>query len=128
MRGILLLFGALVLLGAAPLPRALTPLPAPAATAENPGTANLLSKHDAFGMACISCHSESPPARTVPTADCKSCHGSDDDIADLTDDKGADNPHASHNGPLPCEKCHHVHQPSTNFCGECHAGATTDVP
>ena len=86
----------------------------------NPGTAHLFTKHTEFGVDCVTCHDEEPAAKPVPTAVCLSCHGSYDDLADKTDDKGANNPHASHNGPLECNSCHHVHQPSVNFCGQCH--------
>jgi hypothetical protein len=51
---------------------------------------------------------------------CFSCHGNYDKLADKTDGKGSHNPHASHNGDLPCESCHHVHKASENFCAGCH--------
>jgi hypothetical protein len=123
MRSILLACCLLLLSAGVPVFVHAQPTPAqPAAPGPvNPGTAPLLEKHSDFGLDCITCHDESPPAKPVATTVCLSCHGSYDDIADLTDDKGANNPHASHNGPLDCGKCHGVHRPSVNFCKECHA-------
>ena len=113
----------LVALGVPLILHAQTPAPAPA----NPGIAHLFEKHTDFGLACMTCHDEAPAAKAVPTTVCLSCHGSNDDLADLTDGKGSSNPHASHNGPLDCDKCHNVHKPSVNFCQECHA-MNMDVP
>jgi fumarate reductase flavoprotein subunit len=93
----------------------------------NPGTAPLYVKHTDFGVDCITCHDEDPPAKPVPTEVCLSCHGSYDDLADKTSDMGANNPHGSHNGPLDCGNCHGVHRPSVNFCAQCHA-SDLDVP
>jgi uncharacterized paraquat-inducible protein A len=30
------------------------------------------------------------------------------------------NPHASHEGDLSCESCHHAHKPSEDHCAKCH--------
>jgi len=101
---------------ARPPTTAAAPVPQPA----NPGTAPLFTKHTNFGVDCITCHDEEPAAKPVPMAVCLSCHGSYDDLADKNEDMGENNPHASHNGQLECNNCHHVHQPSVNFCGQCH--------
>jgi hypothetical protein len=126
MRSVLWLACALLLaVAGVPPPAGAQPAPAVPATStpteNNPGVARLFTTHTAYGLACVSCHDEEPAAKSVPTPVCMSCHGSNDDLADLTDDKGADNPHASHNGPLDCDNCHHAHKPSVNFCQQCHA-------
>lgn len=85
----------------------------------SPGGA-LLGKHLGFGLNCASCHKENPPSVAVKMEQCFTCHGDYDKLADKTDGKGSHNPHASHNGDLPCESCHHMHMPSVNFCAQCH--------
>ena len=95
-------------------------LPAVSSAQQAPGNAPLLQKHLGAGLNCAACHKETPPAATVKMEQCFTCHGNYDKLADKTDGKGAHNPHASHNGDLPCESCHHVHKPSVNFCAQCH--------
>ena len=97
-------------------------LPAVSNAQQPPGTAPLLQKHLGASLNCAACHKENPPAAPVKMDQCLTCHGGNyDKLADLTDAKGGDhNPHASHNGDLPCESCHHVHKPSVNFCAQCH--------
>jgi len=93
---------------------------APASAQQAPGNAPLLQKHLGLGLNCAACHKENPPAAAVKMEQCFTCHGNYDKLADKTDGKGSHNPHASHNGDLPCESCHHVHKPSVNYCGSCH--------
>ena len=112
MRRLFLLILGIVLL-AASVPAAVNAEPA------SPG-GSLLQKHLGNGLNCASCHKESPPAAPVKMEQCFTCHGNYDELADKTDGKGSHNPHASHNGDLPCESCHHMHKPSVNFCASCH--------
>jgi hypothetical protein len=80
----------------------------------------LLQKHLGKGVVCTGCHQETPPATSVKTTKCLSCHGTYDQLADKTEGKAAQNPHASHNGELSCDSCHNVHKPSVNYCSQCH--------
>jgi len=95
-------------------------VPALTSAQQPPGTARLLTKHLGAGITCAGCHTEKPPAAPVKMAQCFTCHGDYDKLADKTDGKGSHNPHASHNGDLPCESCHHVHKASVNYCASCH--------
>lgn len=80
----------------------------------------LADRHQTKGIACASCHKESPPKVAVSTAVCIGCHGSYAKIAEKTI-KTSPNPHASHMGELSCESCHHAHKASENQCADCHA-------
>ncbi len=82
-------------------------------------SALLEEKHKSAGLACDACHKESPPARKVPMEVCTSCHGDYARLAEATK-KSEPNPHDSHEGPIACEKCHHNHKPSENYCAACH--------
>ena len=95
-----------ILLGAYPLPGA----------AQSP---LLEEKHKTAGLACDACHKESPPASQVPMESCLGCHGDYAKLAEKTG-KVKPNPHDSHEGPIACEKCHHNHKPSVNYCAGCH--------
>jgi len=96
-------------------------LPAVSGAQQPPGTAPLLQKHLGAGLNCAACHKENPPSTPVKMDKCLTCHGGNyDKLADMTEGKGERNPHASHNGDLACESCHHVHKPSENFCAQCH--------
>ena len=80
-------------------------------------------KHKAKGIDCSGCHTESPPAKPVPSAVCVKCHGDQAKLAQRTI-KLTPNPHASPHlnpGEQPaCEDCHHIHKPSENSCNKCH--------
>jgi hypothetical protein len=107
-----LIVGLLVLAGAATAPMAAEPAA---------GTkVLLLQKHTDKGMTCTGCHEENPPAKGAAMAKCLTCHGPYDKLADKTEGKGDHNPHASHNGELSCDSCHHVHKVSENYCSQCH--------
>jgi hypothetical protein len=79
----------------------------------------LADRHQTKGMACASCHKETPPQTPVQTAVCIDCHGSYAKIAEKTIN-ASPNPHASHMGALPCENCHHAHKAPENQCASCH--------
>ncbi len=122
----------------APLAATVAP---PAAAAPAGGTAQLVppggfhggalyQMHASMGLNCASCHKESPPTTPVSTAMCQSCHGTYQELAAKTDGLagGLPNPHASHQGDLPCESCHHIHKASENFCANCHQNFNFTVP
>jgi hypothetical protein len=80
----------------------------------------LIDKHMAAKLNCSACHAESPPSATPQMAVCLGCHGgSYEKLAAMTA-AAQPNPHASHQGPLPCASCHHVHVTSQTFCNSCH--------
>ena len=71
--------------------------------------AYLADRHVAGGMNCAACHRETPPSKPVPMAQCLTCHGSYDKLAD------------SHLGDAECASCHKGHQPSVLMCTQCHS-------
>ncbi len=85
-----------------------------------PHSGALFQVHIGAGLNCASCHKESPPATPVATSQCLSCHVSYEALAQQSGNLGEANPHASHQGELPCESCHRIHQPSVDFCAQCH--------
>ena len=101
------------LLIAASLAFAAEPAPAKGATAL------LADRHAAKSLACDACHAESPPAKAVATAKCQSCHGNHEKVAARTE-KVEPNPHQSHQGPMDCAECHHLHKASEDACSKCH--------
>lgn len=76
-------------------------------------------KHKTSGIECSGCHKENPPKEMAPTAVCLRCHGDFGAVAVRTG-KLDPNPHGSHVGQVSCEKCHHSHKASENFCATCH--------
>jgi hypothetical protein len=79
----------------------------------------LEEKHKNAGLACDACHKETPPANKVSMEACLGCHEDYAKLAEKTS-KAKPNPHDSHEGPIACEKCHHNHKPSVNYCASCH--------
>lgn len=97
-------------------------LPVAAQTPSAPGSGHgyLIDKHLAAKLACSACHAESPPHVAPPMARCLGCHGGTYEALAQATASHDPNPHASHQGPLPCASCHHVHSASQNFCNTCH--------
>lgn len=79
----------------------------------------LADRHQVRGMNCTSCHKESPPKASVPATVCTGCHGPYAKLAERTK-KAEHNPHASHQGDLACDACHHAHKTSVDQCSSCH--------
>ncbi len=79
----------------------------------------LEEKHKNVGLACEACHMENPPANPVAMERCLECHGDYSRLAEQTSKKKP-NPHDSPEGPIACEKCHHNHKRSENYCARCH--------
>ncbi|HUI95852.1 MAG TPA: cytochrome c3 family protein [Xanthobacteraceae bacterium] len=96
--------------------------PATAQSASAPGSGHgyLIDKHLAAKLACAACHAESPPQTAPPMATCLGCHGGSYEKLAQASASHDPNPHASHQGPVPCATCHHVHSASQNFCNSCH--------
>lgn len=74
---------------------------------------------------CSVCHDQSAPRVMKQKNDqdvCTECHGDYDKVIKQTQPKNeADgNPHAQHDGILPCTECHKGHKPGVNYCAECH--------
>jgi fumarate reductase flavoprotein subunit len=104
---------------AAPLAAGGTAASAATAPAAASQVGALYQLHVVAGLNCAACHKETPPATPVSTATCLTCHGSYDALAKKTENV-APNPHASHQGDLPCESCHHIRKASVDFCDQCH--------
>lgn len=90
------------------------------ASAQSEAGKFLADRHQAKKMDCAACHKESPPKALIPTAVCLGCHGPYARLAEKTG-KLEHNPHASHEGDLSCESCHHAHKPSEDHCAKCHS-------
>ena len=97
----------------------------------DPGIKGAANLHQKKGVNCQGCHGEPTPQEgaTVENEVCESCHGSQKAIAVKTDHypKGQ-NPHGSHQGNLPCVKCHQGHSKAQSYCLECHQGFTQKMP
>ena len=80
----------------------------------------LIDKHTAARVNCVACHSEEPAGTPPEIATCLRCHGGTYAGLAAKTQLVQPNPHASHQGPVPCSVCHHVHSPSQMFCNNCH--------
>lgn len=82
--------------------------------------------HAEFGFSCADCHQQDEPETAPTMKDCLSCHGTYEELAELTKPQGETdpdtfaNPHHSHMGPVPCMECHKTHQKSVMICEDCH--------
>lgn len=76
-------------------------------------------KHLESGLTCTDCHGTEEPTKRAPVSACTACHGPYADVAELTKDVEP-NPHDSHQGEIRCGMCHKSHEPSVNYCNECH--------
>ena len=78
------------------------------------------------GLACGDCHDKASLEMyyLISSDNCLNCHGSREDVAELTKDLDAKdvNPHRSfHSGTkTECYECHREHKSSRNYCGNCH--------
>ncbi len=82
----------------------------------------LADRHIARGMQCNSCHeADGKTLRAAGDLDvCASCHGDYTKMIEKTEGRYTVNPHAQHEGALPCSECHKGHKPGVNYCGQCH--------
>jgi hypothetical protein len=77
------------------------------------GEESLEKKHTTTGIDCAGCNRERPPRTLVSIGVCAACHRADTVLAGKTQKKHP-GPHASDQGALPCERCHHAHRPSAD--------------
>ena len=88
----------------------------------------LSHKHKLKGLNCEVCHENSDPKKSVSSSVCQRCHNKPETLIEATK-KLQINPHFSpHDGKTPdCNKCHHQHKKSVNYCAQCH-GVEYKVP
>ncbi len=86
----------------------------------------LADRHGSRNLACDVCHN----GTALKTNDkgeeaCVGCHGGYEAVYAKVDPKytklGQTNPHAQHDGDLPCSTCHKGHKPGENYCLGCHS-------
>ncbi|EAT14859.1 cytochrome c3 family protein [Desulfuromonas acetoxidans] len=90
---------------------------------------NVGGAHADFDFSCADCHHQDEPEKAPSMKDCLACHGTYEELAELTKPEGEPdptdpdtfaNPHHSHMGPVPCMECHKTHQKSVLICEDCH--------
>jgi Cytochrome c3 len=88
----------------------------------------LSHKHKMEGMSCNDCHKEPAPYTAVSSNVCQGCHNDTKALFEAAKEVAV-NPHFSpHDGKIPdCNKCHHQHKKSENYCSGCH-GVESKVP
>jgi Cytochrome c3/NapC/NirT cytochrome c family, N-terminal region len=94
-------------------------------------SSHLASLHLQKGMSCSSCHGNDliPDANaTQPNAQCVTCHGAMEKIAERHKGPSYLNPHASHLGKIACGACHYAHQESKAYCQNCHTNFNMPIP
>lgn len=83
----------------------------------------LAERHKAMDISCLDCHGVTTPkpASVFNNQGCINCHGSIDEVAEVTKVKNLyPDPHYNHLVELGCTECHQGHQPSVNMCNDCH--------
>jgi hypothetical protein len=93
------------------------------AVREVPEDALLADKHEAAGISCSDCHMEDPPADSVATDTCLTCHEDYKELAASYLD-----PHNAHIAYSNCSDCHHVHRESERICQGCHHTFNVKAP
>jgi len=105
-------------------------LAAASLAATTPARAARTSKHAGQGITCVQCHGKGAKKGAVPMRQCVGCHGDTKDLAARTAQVKPTNPHQNrHYGTqADCNRCHHEHAVSENFCLPCHTRFTFKVP
>lgn len=85
----------------------------------------LAGRHGAKGVKCEMCHVTATGGKLKMVDEgkhevCVQCHGFYDKVVQLTETKDEQNPHAQHDGNLPCTECHKGHKKGVNYCAQCH--------
>lgn len=81
----------------------------------------LADRHVERGLKCESCHTPDMKIKTSGDYDiCVDCHGNYNAMIKKTEGRYETNPHAQHEGALPCTECHKGHKAGVNYCGGCH--------
>lgn len=84
-------------------------------------TKYLADRHIARGLQCDACHEKDMKIKMNGDLEaCTSCHGDYVAMIKRTDGRYETNPHAQHEGLLPCIECHKGHKEGVNYCGGCH--------
>lgn len=85
-------------------------------------------------ISCQLCHGASTPVAPPDEKVCLSCHGTRDQLAQLTQPdprarNAEPNPHDSmHYGKdAPCTMCHNEHRPAVIYCNNCHLFSYPDM-
>lgn len=99
--------------------------PAPKAAAAQ----TLVKVHTQNGVKCADCHGKAKKPAPVEMDRCVTCHDTKE-LAAKTANVQPQNPHENrHYGTeLDCNKCHHQHKKSENFCLQCHPTFKFAVP
>lgn len=86
--------------------------------------------HKNAGVACATCHQETPAAVAPPDATCVACHGTMIEPGDAANAPSPDPHRSPHLGPgeVPvCSECHKIHGKSEVTCIACHRGFQFDI-
>ena len=91
------------------------------------GTSSLRKKiplshmHQLAGASCKVCHEDPATAKAADSKVCQTCHDDTKALYNATSEVGL-NPHFSpHEGKISdCNRCHHQHKSSENYCTQCH--------
>lgn len=86
------------------------------------GAGTVADAHTSKGIPCESCHGPDKKNLATPTNDtCATCHNVQA-LVEKTAKVKPTNPHTSpHYGDkLECSLCHIGHEPSENYCNQCH--------
>lgn len=86
------------------------------------GAQQLDQLHTKAGVECADCHGAGKRTGAVAQETCLGCHGDSKQLAAKTAKVLPTNPHATrHYGTeADCGLCHRQHEPSVNFCLDCH--------
>lgn len=77
--------------------------------------------HQLKGLSCKECHEDPASAKAADSKVCQTCHDDTKELYNATSEVGL-NPHFSpHEGKISdCNRCHHQHKSSENYCTQCH--------
>jgi nitrate/TMAO reductase-like tetraheme cytochrome c subunit len=101
------------------------------ATEDTVHSHHLANIHIQKGLSCQTCHGNDliPDANaSAVNAQCGTCHGGLEQVAQTHKGPPWLNPHASHLGNIPCSSCHMGHQESKAYCLNCHKNFNMPIP